>query len=113
MIKILFLTSNRAKLHHARYLCRDYDVNIVPKSHYGVAYKEPRTSDRDKLFKESFEDAKKRLSKQTRGKTIITKEDIPLMLNNIFFLEDTSVKIHSLSDGSTDFPGRASVFSAT
>ncbi len=105
MFKLLFLTSNRAKLQHARYLCRDYNIKIVPKSHYGVAYEEPRTPDRDKLFKESIEDAKKRLLRQTRGNAKVIKKDVPFVLNKLFFLEDTSVNIHALSTGLNGVPG--------
>jgi len=116
MFKLLFLTSNRTKFQHARYLCQNYNIEIVPKSHYGVNYKEPRTPDRNRLLNESIEDAKKRLLRQTQGKEIITKDvplmlnksfskDIPLVLNKIFFLEDTSVKIHALSTDSNEFPG--------
>lgn len=116
MFKLLFLTSNRTKFQHARYLCRDYDIKIVPKSHYGVSYKEPRTPDRNRLLNESIEDAKKRFLRQTRGKEIIKKDvplrlnksfskDIPLLLNKIFFLEDTSVKIRALSTDSNEYPG--------
>ncbi len=105
MFKLLFITSNRAKLQHARYLCQDYNIKIVPQSHYGVAYEEPRTPDRDKLFKESIEDAKKRLLRQTRGKAKVIKKDVPLVLNKLFFLEDTSVKIHALSNGLNEVPG--------
>ncbi|MFA5239442.1 MAG: non-canonical purine NTP pyrophosphatase [Phycisphaerae bacterium] len=113
MFKLLFLTSNRTKLQHARYLCRNYDLRIVKQSNYGIAYEEPRTPNRDKLFKESIEDAKKRLLRQTRGKPEYTPlmpdnmlfRDIPLGLNKIFFIEDTSVKIHALSTDSNEVPG--------
>jgi inosine/xanthosine triphosphate pyrophosphatase family protein/dephospho-CoA kinase len=105
MFKLLFLTSNRTKLQHARYLCRNYDLRIVEKSNYGVAYEEPRTPDRDKLFKESIEDAKERLFKKIKNKAMVLTKDIPLMLNKLFFLEDTSVKIHALSTDSNEVPG--------
>jgi inosine/xanthosine triphosphate pyrophosphatase family protein/adenylate kinase family enzyme len=105
MFKLLFLTSNRTKLQHARYLCRNYDLRIVEKSNYGVAYEEPRTPDRDKLFKESIEDAKERLFKHIKNKATGLTKDIPLMLNKLFFLEDTSVKIHALSTDSNEVPG--------
>lgn len=117
MFRLLFLTSSRVKLQHARYLCRDHNLEIVKKSNYGVAYNEPRTPDRDKLFKESLEDAKKRLMRQTQGKASLPTEDMPLMQNNaflqdiplvldkFFFIEDTSVRIHALSSGQNDTPG--------
>lgn len=117
MFRLLFLTSSRVKLQHARYLCRNHNLEIVEKSNYGVAYNEPRTPDRDKLFKESLEDAKKRLLKQMRGKAILPTEEMPLMQNNaffqdiplvldkLFFIEDTSVRIHALSSGQNDIPG--------
>ncbi len=80
-------------------------MHIVEKSNYGVAYKEPRTTDRDRLFEESIEDAKERLFKQIKGKAAILTKDIPLTLNKPFFLEDTSVKIHALSNDSNEVPG--------
>lgn len=105
MFNLLFLTSNRTKLQHARYLCRNYDLRIVEKSNYGVAYKEPRTPNRDKLFKESIEDARKRLLKQIKNKATGLTKNISLMLNKLFFLEDTSVKIHALSTDLNEVPG--------
>jgi len=103
MFNLLFLTSNRTKFQHACYLCRDYELRLVQKSQYGVVYKEPQTQDRDKLFKESMEDAKKRLSRQIKNKVTASSQDFPL--NKLFFLEDTSVKIHALSTDSNESPG--------
>ncbi len=101
----MFLTSNRTKLQHARYFCRNYNMKIVEKNQYGVAYEEPLTSDRDKLFKESIEDAKKRLFKQTKWKDVKYSRENKLTLNRLFFLEDTSVKIHALSSDIDEIPG--------
>lgn len=96
MTNIIFVTSNRTKLAHARYLCRDYNVNILhyKKYFYGRAYEEPRVDDREILLFESFKDAVARWKKH-------------FSTNNglLFFIEDTSVKIDALSDEKSEIPG--------
>ena len=96
MIDITFITSNKTKLAHARYLCRNYQVNILyyKKLFYGVGYKEPRIYDRKQLLAESFTDAVARWKKNVSG-----SED------RLFFIEDTSVKIDALSDEGKEVPG--------
>lgn len=96
MTDITFVTSNYTKLAHARYLCRDYQVNILhyKKLFYGVGYKEPRIDDRKQLLTESFKDA------VARWKRNVTEHD-----NRLFFIEDTSVKIDALSDEAHEVPG--------
>lgn len=96
MTDITFVTSNLTKLAHARYLCRNYNVNIMhyKKFFYGVGYEEPRIDDRKQLLSESFKDA------MTRWKKNVTERD-----NRLFFIEDTSVKIDALSDETHEVPG--------
>ena len=59
MTDITFVTSNQTKLAHARYVCRNYQVNILhyKKFFYGKGYVEPRVDDRTVLLSESFKDA--------------------------------------------------------
>lgn len=96
MTDITFITSNQTKIAHARYLCRDYDVNILQykKLFYGVGYYEPRIFDRSKLLKVSFDDAVKRWEKNVSNYG-----------TRLFFIEDTSVKIEALSDDENEAPG--------
>lgn len=96
MTDITFVTSNKTKLAHARYLCRNYQVNILhyKKLFYGVGYIEPRIYDRKQLLAESFKDA------VARWKKNVTERD-----NRLFFIEDTSVKIDVLSEGDSEVPG--------
>ena len=96
MTDITFVTSNLTKLAHARYLCRNYQVNILhyKKLYYGVGYKEPRIYDRKQLLAESFKDA------VARWKKNVTEHD-----NRLFFIEDTSVKIDVLSENDNEVPG--------
>lgn len=96
MTNITFVTSNRTKLAHARYLCRDYNVNILhyKKFFYGKGYEEPRVDDRSILLSESFKDAVARWKKHFSGNNGL-----------LFFIEDTSVKIDALSDEKSEIPG--------
>jgi len=96
MTDITFVTSNKTKLAHARYLCRNYQVNILhyKKLFYGVGYIEPRIYDRKQLLAESFKDA------VARWKKNVTERD-----NRLFFIEDTSVIINVLSEGDNEVPG--------
>ena len=96
MIDITFVTSNQTKLAHARYLCRNYQVNILhyKKLFYGIGYEEPRIDDRKQLLSESFKDA------VARWKRNVTERD-----NRLFFIEDTSVKIDALCEGENEVPG--------
>ncbi len=96
MTNIIFVTSNRTKLAHARYLCRDYNVNILhyKKFFYGKGYDEPRVDDRSILLSESFKDAVARWKKHFSENNRL-----------LFFIEDTSVKIDALSDERNEIPG--------
>lgn len=96
MTDITFITSNQAKVAHARYLCRNYDVNILThkRMYYGVGYTEPRINDRETLLKESFDDAVRRWQKNVSNYG-----------ERLFFIEDTSVKIDALSDDNSEVPG--------
>ena len=95
MFEIYFITSNRTKLAHVKYLAKEYDVVIYQhqKKYYGVGYKEPRISNRDKLLRESIEDAIKRWQKNISNPN-----------KTFFFIEDTSVIIDSLSENK-EYPG--------
>ena len=92
MKKLFFSTSNRVKLMHARHLALGYNVVIRGKRYYGIAYGEPRSLNRTELLQKSYEDARYRWFK-TAGN-----------LNDFFFIEDTSLVIHSLSKGH-EYPG--------
>ncbi|MFA5293487.1 MAG: non-canonical purine NTP pyrophosphatase [Phycisphaerae bacterium] len=104
MFKLLFLTSNRTKFQHARYLCRKHDIDIILKSDYGVAYNEPRIPDRDNLLNESIKNAIERRLKK-KQKLSKTQKDVYSMLDEVFFIEDTSVIINALSTSSEEVPG--------
>lgn len=94
MTDIAFVTSNMTKLAHAKYLCRNYNVNILhyKKLFYGIGYEEPRIDDRNQLLTESFNDAVARWKKNVSDE-------------RLFFIEDTSVKIDALSDDNNEVPG--------
>ena len=86
MIELVFFTSSRVKLAHARYLCRDYAVRVVGfrEKTFGAPYVEPRIYDREQLIELSYRDALHRWQKAVPG-------------SGLFFIEDTSVTIHALS----------------
>jgi len=96
MLDITFITSNITKLAHARYLSRNHNVNILhyKKKYYGVGYTEPRILDKMKLLEESMNDAIKRW-----------KKVVSVNSTQLFFIEDTSVRIEALSNNDTDYPG--------
>lgn len=86
MKELVFITSNSAKLAHARYLCREYSVKISKQKNYGIGYIEPRIENREELIRLSLEDAILRFSKV-----------VPSYESKLLFIEDTSVKINALS----------------
>lgn len=92
-LEIVFLTSSRTKLAHIRYWCEDYNINITTQKNYGIAYEEPRITDREQLLTDSYASALERWKK-----TISDEE-------KIFILEDTSVKIEALSSETMEVPG--------
>ena len=94
MVELVFVTSSNEKLAHARYLCKGYDVHISKQKQYGVGYKEPRITDRNELIKLSIEDAYERWKKN-----VTNAED------KLFFIEDTSVVIPTLSKDGMEYPG--------
>jgi len=87
MIEIIFFTSSPIKLAHARYLCRNYDVQITGfrEKTFGANYTEPRIYDREQLIEESYQDALQRWQKA------VSSEE------RLFFIEDTSVAIEVMS----------------
>jgi inosine/xanthosine triphosphate pyrophosphatase family protein/adenylate kinase family enzyme len=93
MLEIIFITSSKAKLAHAKHVCRDYAVQISKQRHYGIGYTEPRIHDRQELIYQSVKDAIERCEK-----------NIPNAKNKFFIIEDTSVKIHALSN-EEEYPG--------
>lgn len=88
MIEIVFFTSSRIKLEHAKYLCRNYDIQIsgFREKTFRANYVEPRIYDRDKLIESSYQDALGRWKKAFHGAE-----------NRFFFIEDTSVVIDAFS----------------
>jgi inosine/xanthosine triphosphate pyrophosphatase family protein/cytidylate kinase len=117
MLDIYFLTSNRAKFDHIKYLLRDHAINVKPQLDYGKAYTEPRIFNRDKLLEASIRDANTRLAKKLKNKLKnkphnIPKDADPLNIDDLalmnqeklFIIEDTSVRIDVLSQ-QTEFPG--------
>jgi adenylate kinase family enzyme/inosine/xanthosine triphosphate pyrophosphatase family protein len=88
MTEIVFFTSSAIKLAHARYLCRDYDVQITGfrEKTFGANYEEPRIYDRAELIERSYQDALQRWKK-----SVSTDE------RKLFFIEDTSVIVKALS----------------
>ena len=94
MLELTFITSSRIKLEHAMHLCQEYTVNIVEKKYYGKGYEEPRIHERDELLRKSIEDALIRWNKNVTNPG-----------EKFFFIEDTSVIIHSLSTYDLEVPG--------
>ncbi|WP_019865856.1 non-canonical purine NTP pyrophosphatase [Methylovulum miyakonense] len=88
MFEIVFFTSSKIKLSHARHLCRDYNVKVTSfrEKTFHANYIEPRIYDREELLKQSYEDALQRWQKA------VSKGE-----NRLFFIEDTSVTIDALS----------------
>jgi dephospho-CoA kinase/inosine/xanthosine triphosphate pyrophosphatase family protein len=86
MKKIYFLTSSSIKRAHAKHLAKDLEVEIARFFDYGKSYSEPRSHDRKTILNASFNDAIERI-KRKRGK----------LIDLVFFIEDTSVVIRSLS----------------
>lgn len=96
MIDIAFVTTNNVKLAHARYLCRNFEINIIQHKllHYGKGYEEPRIFERATLLEQSVKDA-----------ILRWKRNISASENRLYFIEDTSVKIFALSTEDIEFPG--------
>jgi len=96
MLDITFITSSIIKLANAKHIAKEYDVNILhyKKKYYGIAYYEPRIPDKNQLLDESMNDAIKRWKKCVSANS-----------TQLFFIEDTSVKIDALSNDKKDVPG--------
>lgn len=94
MLDLAFISSSRIKRAHAEHLCRDYDLIISGQKNYGVGYDEPRISQRDNLLEQSITDALKRWRKNASSPDA-----------KFFFIEDTSVIIHALSNENNEVPG--------
>lgn len=108
MFKFIFITSNHIKFLHFIYLGRKYDIGIARQEYTGIAYKEPRVNDRDTLLLQSIDDAKHRLLKYLKTKNGLLEDNYikeRRELNSIFFIEDSSVKIHCLSSDYDEIPG--------
>ena len=88
MIEMVFLTSSRIKIAHARYLCRDYAVQVsgFHEKTYRANYDEPRIYDRTQLIELSYQNALECWLKAYPGGE-----------SKVFFIEDTSVIIDALS----------------
>jgi inosine/xanthosine triphosphate pyrophosphatase family protein/adenylate kinase family enzyme len=95
MLELFFITSNRSKLDHARFLCQEYDIQISKQKQYGIGYIEPHIRNRTELLQTSILDAVDRLKK-------VSKSSIDEMF---IFIEDTSVIIDALSNPNNEFPG--------
>lgn len=87
MFELIFITSSREKLAHARYLCRNRSIKISKQKNYGIGYEEPKIHDRAQLIEDSVNDAIKRF-----------KQTVSNYENKLFFIEDTSVIVDALSD---------------
>lgn len=95
-MRIVFFTSNIAKLAHARHIAEEYDIEVLGfRQHtYRADYQEPRHVNRDQMLEQSYVSALDQFQKSGfDSKT------------SFFFLEDTSVRIEALSEGKEDFPG--------
>ncbi len=88
MTEIVFFTSSAIKLAHARYLCRDFDVQITGfrEKTFAANYEEPRIYDRAELIELSYQDALQRWKKS------VSSDE-----QKLFFIEDTSVIVEALS----------------
>jgi inosine/xanthosine triphosphate pyrophosphatase family protein/dephospho-CoA kinase len=93
MLELTFITSSKEKIAHAKYLSKEYPVNISKKRNYGIGYVEPRIADREELIRRSVEDAIIRFRKTTANAD-----------EKLFFIEDTSVIIQALSK-ENEYPG--------
>lgn len=125
MADIFFLTSNRVKFDHVKYLLRDTSVNLRPAIDYGRPYDEPQIEDRKTLLRVSMQDANRRLLKglgaeygnlsliepigaSSGGASSVLAERerlANLFQERLFIIEDTSVIIDALSTDGGEVPG--------
>ncbi len=96
MLKLIFFTSNRVKLAHARHWAENFDLIITGfrQRTYHADYDEPKLSSRDEVLAASYNNA---LAQCKRAGINVE--------NTAFILEDTSVTIHGLSSDDEDIPG--------
>ena len=94
MGELVFFTTNRVKLAHFKYIGEKFDVEVsgFRERTFYASYHEPRIRDREKLLRESYLSALEQWKKRKHS------------LDDIFFFEDTSVRINALSDRE-DYPG--------
>ena len=96
MLDLTFFTSNPIKLAHARYLAEGLPLTIkgFRQRTYHADYNEPRLSTSGAILEASYRSA------------VAQMEKAGLSLDShFFFLEDTSVRVDSLSTGDEDIPG--------
>ena len=88
MNKIIFITGNRTKYAHLKYIAKQYHLNIelFREQTYHASYDEPRIYNRNELLNISVENAK------------IQAKKAGISENTLLLIEDTSVIIDALSD---------------
>lgn len=96
MLNLIFFTTNKTKLAHARHMAENYPVSIESfrRKTYYASYVEPRIDSRTELLHQSYESA----LEQAKNSGINPEK-------SFFFLEDTSVIIDALSSGTQEVPG--------
>lgn len=96
MNSLIFFTTNKIKLAHARHLAEEYRVVIESfrRKTFYASYIEPIIESREDLLKQSYESA---LAQAKNSGINIDKR--------FFFLEDTSVVIDALSTEEHEVPG--------
>lgn len=95
-LEIIFVTTNDIKIAHLKYLAESHPIKIdgFKQKTYHASYDEPRINSREDLLEQSY-----KLALQQAKKAGID-------VNNRFFvLEDTSVKIDTLSSEENEVPG--------
>lgn len=96
MLPLIFFTTNKVKLAHARYLAEEFSLKIegFRQKTYHASYNEPRSQTREELLHSSYVSA---LEQAKKAGIDTTKK--------FFFLEDTSVVIDALSNAKEKIPG--------
>lgn len=95
MLELFFITSNPTKLAHLSYIGRKLGIKIIgfrQRTYYG-SYNEPDSDDRELVLNRSYESALRQV------------ERAGLPGSALFFFEDTSVNIDSLSRRGEEYPG--------
>lgn len=112
MAKLYFLTSSPVKMSHAKHIARGLNVTIRKQDYYGAAYSEPRTEERESLLQDSLKDAIRRMAGIPQEKSEEPEQALfeknrfnELTYDSFFFIEDSSVIIHALSQPEKEFPG--------